>query len=289
MASILELSIQRLCPSISYYCFSTFSNCRNFIFKKEVDAKREREKPLQDKRVFFALFIVLGFVMKIVVEFVHEVCGHGLFVLLFGGEIARVHISVLWPYELSYINWSPPNTFTSAQMAWIYAGGILACLCVSVLIQVFLILRKKNSWYFALTLFWLAFWTLTNSTGYLIIGGLTPFGDIHELIRLGVLIAFLSLVLGIIVFVAGFVALSWILRGILAGEFSLKKASSGVILFWLVIPLLGGVMLGSPERSFQVAYLPLMFIPSLLSLILECSLILSKQEAYASPDNIAEE
>jgi len=44
-----------------------------------------------------------GFVMKILSEVVHEVFGHGLFVLLFGGEITGLRISVLWPYELSRI------------------------------------------------------------------------------------------------------------------------------------------------------------------------------------------
>jgi len=69
----------------------------------------------------------------------------------------------------------------------------------------------------------------------------------------------------------------------------LKKASLGVILFWLVIPVLGVAMLASRERSFQAAYLPLMFIPPLLSFVIEYFLVLSKHEAYASPDNIAEE
>ena len=244
---------------------------------------------MRDKRVFLASFIVLGFVMKIVAEFVHEVCGHGLFVLLFGGEITSVHISFLWPYELSSIKLPPPNTFTSTQWAWIYAGGILACLCVSFLAQALLILKKKISWYFAITLFWLAFWTFISSTGYLVIGGLTPFGDVKELIRLRVLTAFLSLVMGFIMFVIGFFALSWILRRTLTEIFPLKKASLGVTLFWLIIPVLGAVMLASPERNFQIAYLPLMFIPSLLSFIIEYFLILSKQEAYANPDNVAEE
>lgn len=71
--------------------------------------------------------------------------------------------------------------------------------------------------------------------------------------------------------------------------FPLKKASLDVTLFWLIIPVLGAVMLVSPERSFQVAYLPLMFIPSLLSFIVEYFLVLSKQESYASPDNVTEE
>lgn len=141
---------------------------------------------MRDKKVFLASFIVLGFVMNIVAEFVHEVCGHGLFVLLFGGRITSVYISVSWPYELSRIGWSLPNIVTAVQMTWIYGGGILACLCVSFLAQAFLILKKKISWYFAITLFWLAFWTFISSTGYFIIGGLTPFGDIKELIRLGV-------------------------------------------------------------------------------------------------------
>lgn len=275
-ASCHKLSIQRLCPPIGYPCFSTFSNCRNFILKAKIDAKCGKKKPLQDKRIFLASFIALGFVMKIVSEFVHEVCGHGLFVLLFGGKIKTVYISVLWPYELSYISWSLPSGVTSVQMAWIYGGGILACLCVSFLIQVFLILKKKISWYFALTLFWLAFWTLINSTGYLVIGGLTPFGDIQDLIRLGVFTAFLSLALGVILFFVGSVVLSWILRGILVGEFPLKRASLGVPFFWLIIPLLGAVTLASPERSFQVAYLPLMFIPSLLSFVIEHFLVLSE-------------
>ena len=244
---------------------------------------------MQDKKVFLALFIILGFVTKIVSEFVHEVCGHGFFVLLFGGEIISVYISFFWPYELSYINWSPLNTFTSTQRALIYGGGILACLCVSFLAQALLLVKKKISWYFVLTLFWLAFWTFINSTGYLIIGGLTPFGDIKRLIGLGVLTSPISLVIGFIIFVTGFVGLSWILRGIFVEEFSPKKASLGVPFFWLIIPILGVVMLASPERSFQAAYLPLMFIPSLLSFIIERFWILSKQEANAGPDNIAEE
>jgi hypothetical protein len=101
---------------------------------------------LQDGKAFLAVFVVVGFVMKMVAEFVHEVCGHGLFVLLFGGEITGVYISVLWPYEFSYISWN-----LTAQMAWVYAGGILVCLCVSFLTQAFLIVKKKMPWYCSYT------------------------------------------------------------------------------------------------------------------------------------------
>ena len=242
---------------------------------------------MPDKKVFLVSFLILGFVMKIASEFMHEVGGHGLFVLLFGGKIKNVYISVLWPYTLSYINWSLPSGLTSMQMALIYGGGILVCSCISFLIQIFLTLKKEISWYSALALFWLAFWTLVNSTGYLVVGGLTPFGDIQDLIRLGVFTAFFSLAFGIALFAVGFVGLSWILRRIFAERFPLNKASLGVPIFWLLIPVLGIGMLASSERIFQLAYIPLMFIPSLLSFILEYFLVLSKKEADTDPDDIA--
>lgn len=242
---------------------------------------------MQNKNLFFVTFLATCFVAKIAAEFVHEVCGHGFFVLLFGGKVETVYISILWPYEMSYISWSLPSGVTSAQMAWIYGGGILACLFISFLTQASLLVKKGIPWYYALTLFWLAFWTLINSTGYLIIGGLTPFGDIRELMRLEVLTNTLSLMIGFIIFIVGFVALSWILRKILAEIFPLKKASLGLVLFWLIIPALFLVILVSLERGLQIAYFPLTFIPVLLSFATEYFLVLSKQKANANPHDVA--
>jgi len=222
------------------------------------------------------MFLVVGFIVKIVAEVIHEICGHGLFVLLFKGTIKTVYISIFWPCEFSYIRWSLPSGITSAQMAWIYAGGILMCMFTSFITQAFLLFKKKILWHFDIALFWLAFWTLVNSTGYLIIGGLTPFGDVHELITLGVLTSLFSLVIGIIIFVIGFVALSWSLRKILIKMFSPRRASLGVVLFWFIIPMLVMVMLTNPERGLQLAYLPLTFIPTLISFVIEYFLILSK-------------
>ena len=244
---------------------------------------------LQDRKVFLVAFVVVGFFVKMVAEFVHEICGHGLFVLLFGGTIKNVYISILWPYELSWIDWSLPSGVTSVQMAWIYGGGILVCLFASALTQAFLLLKKRTPLYCTLTLFWFAFWTLVNSTGYLIIGGLTPFGDIYKLIELGVLTGLFSLFIGLIIFFVGFVALSWILRRILIRLFTSQKASLGVSLFWFIIPVLVLVMLANPERGLQPAYIPLTLIPTLLSFVIEYFLVLSKQEADENPNNIAEE
>lgn len=56
--------------------------------------------------LFISVFVILAFSMKIVGEVIHEIMGHGSFVLLFGNEISNVHILILWPYELSHISWS---------------------------------------------------------------------------------------------------------------------------------------------------------------------------------------
>lgn len=234
-------------------------------------------RALQDKKFFLVVFMVIGFVMKLVAEFVHEVFGHGLFVLLFGGEIIGVHISILWPYELSYICWNLPDGINSVQMAWIYMSGILISLCLSFVIQVFLFLTKKIWRCFALSLFWLAFWTFISATGYLLVGGLAPFGDVFELIKLGVLTESLSFVVGFMIFIIGFIALSWILRRILTEILTSKGASLSVVLFWLIIPMLLIVMVISPERNLQAAYFPLAFLPVLLSFAIEYFMVLSKQ------------
>jgi len=242
---------------------------------------------LLSKKTFFATFLTLGFVIKIVSEFIHEVCGHGVFVLLFGGKIRSVYISVLWPYELSYIKWSLPNDVGSVQMAWLYGGGIFACLLTSFVIQFILFWKKKFTWPWTMALFWLAFWTLLNSAGYLIIGGLVPFGDIAKLISLGVFTAYSSLLCGLFLFAAGFISFSWILRKVFMKVYSLKKASFAVSLFWLIIPLLVIMIIVSPERGLGWSYLPLSFIPFFLSIALEYSLFLSKQEAYENPNEIS--
>jgi hypothetical protein len=77
--------MERFCHSIGWCCVGTFSYCRYFIFKAKVEL-RVGEEVLQGRKTFLAVFVVVGFVMKMVAEFVHEICGHGLFVLLFGGN-----------------------------------------------------------------------------------------------------------------------------------------------------------------------------------------------------------
>lgn len=128
--------------------------------------------------------------------------GHGMFVMLFSGQIKSFYISPLWSYELSYINWSLPTSDQNI-LIWVIGGGILVTSIVAFLIQ-FILLHKRFNLAISLTLFWLSFWCFINATGYLIIGGIIRFGDVGKVISMGVIAPEISLVLGIGIFIAGF-------------------------------------------------------------------------------------
>jgi hypothetical protein len=194
--------------------------------------------------------------MKALGEVIHEVMGHGFFVLLFGGDIVRVHIALLWPYEFSYISSNGP--FAAWQRTWIHGGGILVCYIVSFALLALLLLKNVREWRLSASLFWLAFWTFLSSTGYLITGGLRPYGDVAALIADGVLTAETSLLLGLFISIAGFFALSKILMDLLM-EIpvirSIRELRIALALFWLLIPVITTVYcLG---RRLPLGYLQL--------------------------------
>jgi len=214
---------------------------------------------------FLVISLFIAFVTKVVGEFVHEVMGHGFFVLLFGGKITNIHLSLLWPYELSYIGWS--GTITPWQQTWIAGGGILVCFIVSGILQVLLLFNVVKDWRLSTPLLWLAFWTFLNPTGYLIIGGVKPFGDVASLIADGVLTQQLSLLIGLIVFFAAFLSLSKILITQLTIKSivkNIKELRLSLALFWATIPIVTTITcLG---MRLPIPYLQIFTILSLVPL-----------------------
>ncbi|HDI12406.1 MAG TPA: hypothetical protein ENF63_02305 [Candidatus Bathyarchaeota archaeon] len=186
-------------------------------------------------KMFLASLVVVGFLTKIISEFIHEI-GHGIFVLLFRGEILEIYISPFWPLQHSWIKWSFPRQIGREELAVIYAGGILFCLIISFLIQVLLSLRE-TFWFYKLSLAWLSFWTLLNGTGYLILGGIKPFGDIEQLINIGYLTQPSSFVLGLSLFIIGCYTLSKIFFGVFLKFFSAKTSRILIVIFWMQVPL----------------------------------------------------
>jgi len=213
---------------------------------------------------FLTAFLFLAFVTKVISEFVHEIMGHSFLILLFGGKIMKVHISLLWPYEFSFVECS--GNFEAWQLPWIDGGGILVCLIVSSVLQALLLLRFVRDWRFSSPLFWLSFWTFLNSSGYLIMGGIKPYGDVAALIIEGVLVRESSIVIGLIIFLAAFFSLSKILGNLLFNVRMVRDIRDlriSLTIFWLIIPLTTTMtVIGRGQPLF---FLPLSFIPVILA------------------------
>jgi len=204
---------------------------------------------------FLVEFLLIAFIMKIAGEFVHEVLGHGLFVILFGGRIIQIYLSILWPYELSYIRWS--GNFENWQIICIEGAGIILCTAFSIVLQTLLLLGISNKYRFlTFSIFWLAFWTFLNPAGYLILGGISPFGDIAALIGMGVLTGSSSIIIGLLIFIGSFISISKSLCKILfrtemLGE--LKALRFSLSLFWLIIPIFTFMHCLRAKQPFQCA------------------------------------
>jgi len=226
---------------------------------------------MRGRSTFLAIYLVIAFVTKVVGEIVHEVAGHGFFIALFGGQITNVHISLLWPYELSYIGWS--GSFLRWQHTWIAGGGILVSIIVSGVIQTILLFNVIKEWRSSTLLLWLAFWTFLNPTGYLIIGGVKPFGDVASLIEAGVLNQELSLLIGLALFVVAFLSLSKILiiqLSITNVVESVNGLRLSLALFWTVVSVVTIVTcLGMRLQIlyFQV-FTVLSLVPPLVAILL---------------------
>jgi len=235
---------------------------------------------------FLMAFLSLGFVAKILGEVVHEVMGHGLFAVAFGGRITNVSISLLWPYELSRIGFvPPPGGFQPWQEVLVDGGGILMCLVVSFILQLILLLSfsKRGNWVVSSMLFWLAFWTFINPAGYLVVGGINPFGDVANLISAGVMTQELAFILGLLLFLVSLFTLSIILRNVLRKAGVNEDARWSIVLFWLIVPLLTLASVVGQGRPLLIALLG--FIPVLAACagLLLHNVVLSRRKRRGTP------
>ncbi len=221
------------------------------------------------KEPLVVVFLLSAFFMKLVSEFVHEVIGHGLFVMLLGGTIRSVYISVLWPYELSHIQWTLPP-LEVWQRVWLYSGGIIATGALALVLITYLLVKSPD---YRLTVIfsWLAFWCLMNAAGYLVIGGLHPFGDIAGLMNLNVISSAQSLGLGIGILVMGFIALSHVQRKALFAILGRQAAFANIVM-WTTVPVVTSLAaIGMEVCALRVLMAGV--IPPVLSVLLELRLL----------------
>jgi LEA14-like dessication related protein len=212
---------------------------------------------------FLLTFLFLGFMMKIVSEFIHEI-GHASFVLILGGRITGMSISVEWPFTLSHTRWELQNP-SNIQIALISVAGIVFDVFTSLAGQTILRTRKEIRPFIAIALFWLSFWSYLSSVVYLVMGAFYPFGDVLDLIGAIPVPQILIGTIGVILLVSYTYSLSLILKGIFSSVLRLEKASEMVSYFWAVLHMffvsITIVKFGMPmPPSITVTVLVLIFV-----------------------------
>ena len=179
---------------------------------------------------FLLMFVFLGFTMKILSEFIHE-AGHASTVLMLGGEILEISIRAEWPFTLSHTKWVIPNP-SNMNLALIAVAGILFEAVTSIIGQCILVFRRGMRPLYAVSLFWLSFWTYLSPVVYLLMGAIHPFGDVLDLLNAVPVSVYLIGSLGVAMLVSCTYLLSQSLRDIFSNVLGPSEASDAVSYFW---------------------------------------------------------
>jgi hypothetical protein len=179
---------------------------------------------------FLLMFVFIGFAMKILGEFIHEM-GHAFTVLMLGGEVLDVSVRAEWPFTLSHTTWVIPNP-TQMNLAMIAVAGILFETVTSLVGQSILILRRRMRPVYSISIFWLSFWTYLSPVVYLLMGAFHPFGDVLDLVNAIQVPRFLIGGIGVVIFISCTYLLSLILRDIFSNILDISTASDAVSYFW---------------------------------------------------------
>jgi len=223
--------------------------------------------------------------MKFVSEWTHEFLGHLGIGFLVGGQPISYYVSWIWPLEFGYAVVSFPIGTSNIARALMAGGGILTCLiaAISCHIAIYYIGRKraiKSGKVFILlhVLFWYGFWAFMNSTGYLLIGSFLNFGDIRLINIYTGISNWVFLIPGFIALIVCYFLISFNFNFLFKPIIRLKPKWT-LFIFWLFLPLIFITFTLNPDIiiSFNlfIIIFPLMFIPSIISLMISKRLFLS--------------
>ena len=202
----------------------------------------ENATPLESKEgqlTFIALIMMLYVIAIFIAVAIHEVLGHGVATILFGGEFYAVYISP----GSGFISFYLPDSITTVQIATIYMAGIAVQIIIGLVVLLFVFPRIKN---FMLGLFTLMFSVamLVHPSIYLFLGYFYQSGDTkYAAALLGIqpdifLVAGLIMT-GIFTLLVSVAALNFI--GSFQNVEDEKVRNKILLMFWLPPLLLSGV------------------------------------------------
>ncbi|MHA1995999.1 MAG: hypothetical protein ACW97Z_15795 [Candidatus Hodarchaeales archaeon] len=223
--------------------------------------------PENKTKILIGVYLVLTcYLLRIFSEIIHEILGHGLPTVLFGGSIEAVHISLISPFDTSHITLNQ-NNLSYEQYLLAVSGGMVFDLTLSFLLQSILLL-KRLEWKITISMVWLAYWCYSNDTGIIIGNALMGGeGDMTEIIEAGIISAPFALILGITLYFLGFFLISTIIRRMLIYySIEKQKVKFYILIFWMIVPF--NVVLYILKTGF-ISTIMIGIIPLITSYLLE--------------------
>jgi hypothetical protein len=150
------------------------------------------------------------------------------------------------------------------------AGGLLNTFLIGVVILASLYwVPHKGGFYLRFSLFWTGFWAAINQASYLLLGGVTGYGDPGALNAVtGVPLAVFA-ALGVGLFLAVYVAVSVLFLSEVTRLFPEYRTKTLLFAFWLSIPIQVMLFTVSPQHEVSATTFVLLLVistlPSLLS------------------------
>lgn len=212
------------------------------------------------------LVVLVAYPTRVLACALHELLGHGLWAWMFGAYHVQVYVSWLG------FGWCRAQGMSATYLARVLfsAGGLLNTFIIGAVILAFLYrVPNRGGFYLRFSLFWLGFWTAINQASYLLLGGLTGYGDPGALSALtGVPLGFFA-ALGLGLFVAVYVVASVLGLSEVTRLFPTYRAQMLLFAFWLSIPIQVVLFAVSPQHDVSADTFFLLLLtsttPSLLS------------------------
>jgi hypothetical protein len=190
--------------------------------------------PLESKEgqlTLIALIMMLYVMALFLAVAIHEILGHGLTTVLFGGEFYAVYLS---PGN-GFISFHLPDSVSSSQVAIIYMAGIAIQIIIGLAVMLFIFPRIKN---FMLGLFTLLFSVamLVHPSIYLFLGYFYKSGDTFYAVNILGIRPDIFVVAGIIMTGIFTILISIIALNFIGGFFDVgdeKIRNKILLMFWL--------------------------------------------------------
>ena len=236
----------------------------SFVAIKSAKRLETPAKAPQKTRVL--LVILAAYFTRLTSCGIHELLGHGFWAWIFGANSIQVYVSWL---GFGWCRWSPPLSGFARVMAT--AGGLLNTFTIGAVILAFLyVVPRKGGFYLRFPVFLLGFWTTITQASYLLLGGLTGYGDpavLHSLIN--VPLSFFVLI-GFGLFLVAYLVVSTLFLSEVSGLFPEYREKTLLFEFWLTMPIQVIFFMVSPEHALSFELFSFLIVvsmvPSLLSL-----------------------